>query len=225
MAVSVIANAGGTGKGEGEKTLEGENAMNRQTGKLIARVSENLPDMSNELAQYWIENPKKLQNRLSAVLSCPFDVFETIKLGTGLKTADDFRVALKKNGCLGSQWTTDLLIQPAFKIASEETELKLVEVSTVELGFKRGAKRARIYQRAQELGLGLCPSEAGPQLCLQSAEKLKGECFLVATDPIVGSDNKLYLFNVVRGWLHGHDDGAPNSFWSAGIKWLFASGK
>jgi len=74
-----------------------------------------------------------------------FSIWRTVKLHTGLKTAEDFRIALRKKGCLDSEWANNLLNQLDFGTAGEETELKLVKVSVAELGFKRGAKRVDIY--------------------------------------------------------------------------------
>ncbi len=45
--------------------------MNRQELKLVARILENLPVMSSEIMQGWIDNPKGLQKFLSGL--CPED--------------------------------------------------------------------------------------------------------------------------------------------------------
>ena len=45
--------------------------MDKQTAKLIARISENLPpDMDENVMQGWIDNPKGLQQALREAL-CP----------------------------------------------------------------------------------------------------------------------------------------------------------
>jgi hypothetical protein len=41
----------------------------RQSGKLIARIAENLPEMSGDIMQGWIDNPKALQGFLAGL--CP----------------------------------------------------------------------------------------------------------------------------------------------------------
>src|SRR3989344_4293612 len=92
-----------------------------------------------------------------------FHVWKTIKLGTGLKTADDFRQALKQAGREIGQWANDILGKPAFIASETETEVDLVNVSVAELGFEQGATRKNIYDEAIELGLELCPNEVGPQ--------------------------------------------------------------
>lgn len=38
--------------------------MDKQTGKLVARISENLPEMDRDVMQGWIDNPKGLQKFL-----------------------------------------------------------------------------------------------------------------------------------------------------------------
>jgi len=112
-----------------------------------------------------------------------FAVWKTIKLGTGLKNADDFRKAIKKGGMRIGDWSNDILRKPAFKVSKTEIELDLVNVSVRELGFKQGAKRSDIITKALELGLQLCPSEVGPQLRLQYTDQPNGEWLLVGMDP------------------------------------------
>lgn len=43
--------------------------MDKQTGKFIARIAENLPDMSSATMQKWINNPKGLQGFLRGLCS------------------------------------------------------------------------------------------------------------------------------------------------------------
>ncbi len=151
--------------------------------------------------------------------------WKKIKLGTGLKDADDFRKALKKADCNIGDWSNDILGKPAFAVSPEETEVELVVVSVAELGFKEGATRADIYKRAQELGLDLCPNEVGPQLRLQYKDQHKGEWLLIGMEPITGSDGRLRVFIVGRydhgkRWLGGRN-GGPVYFWDAGYRWVF----
>ena len=151
-------------------------------------------------------------------------VWKTIKLGTGLKTAEEFRRVLRDGEFRLSDWASDILGKPAFKTADEETEVDLVKVTVVELGFKKGAWRNQIYERARDLGLELCPPEVGPQLRLQYQDQPKGEWILVAMEPIVDSDGDPKLFGVGRYgsglWL-GSYWGFPVSFWFAGHPWVF----
>jgi len=152
-------------------------------------------------------------------------VFKTIKLGTGLKTADDFRKAIRDSGMQIGDWANEILGKPAFTAATEETEIDLVAKSVAELGFKDRATREQIYNRAKEIGLDLCPVEVGPQLRLQYKDQSNGEWLVVATEPIAGSGGGLGLFGVGRDgsglWLHGCC-GRPGTIWYAGFRFVFA---
>jgi len=202
----------------------------RQTAKFLAVVGENMPELSGDVMQGWIQNPKAVQKALSNAFCPPeatsrFNVWKkTIKLGTGLKTAEEFRRVLRDGEFRLSDWASDILGKPAFKAADEETEVDLVKVTVAELGFKKGARRNQIYERARDLGLELCPPEVGPQLRLQYQDQPNGEWILVAMEPIVGSDGNPELFYVGRDdselWLD-NDWGNPDSFWYAGSQWVF----
>jgi len=153
-----------------------------------------------------------------------FKNWKTIKLGTGLKTAGDFRRALCGDGFNLSKWASDNLGKPAFTVALEETEVDLVKVTVGELGFKKGARRDQIYERAKELGLELCPSEVGPQLRLQYKDQPNGEWILVAMEPIVdsgdGCPRVLFVERNYGRWLRSHC--ARLSYcWDPDHQWVF----
>ena len=154
-----------------------------------------------------------------------FKTWKTIKLGTGLKTADDFREVLKDNGFKVSGWANDILGKSAFTVATEGIEVDLFKVMVAELGFKKGVRRRnQIYKRARDLGLELCPPEVGPQLRLQYQDQPNGEWILVAMESIVDSDGYPRLFRVGRydsgRWLSSHWS-SPGHFWSADYRWVF----
>ena len=153
-----------------------------------------------------------------------FKIWKIIELGTGLKTADDFRKSLKDNGFKVSDWANDILGKPAFTAATETTEVDLVRVTVAELGFEKGARRDQIYDRAKEFGLELCPPEVGPQLRLQYKDQPNGEWVLIGMDPITDSDGDLSVFGVRRDdsglWLDS-DWGSPAYVWHPDDRWVF----
>lgn len=154
-----------------------------------------------------------------------FPIWKTIKLGTGLKNADDFHKALKANGYRIGDWGNDILGKPAFTTASKEMEIDLVVISNADLGFKNGACLKDTYKRALELGLVLCPNEVGPQLRRQYIDQPMGEWLLIAMNSIEDSDGDLSVFNVGRfvdgSWLSGLS-GHPDGRWNAGGRFVFA---
>ena len=153
-----------------------------------------------------------------------FEVFKTIKLGTGLKSADDFRVALKDGGFRISRWASDILDMSAFTAVSQKTEVDLVVVSVAELGFKNGASRSEIYKCAEELGLEICPPEVGPQLCLQLKDQPSSELLFIGMEPIFDSDGYPSVFIVGH---YGNDPrldshrGRSDNFWGGDFCWVF----
>jgi hypothetical protein len=165
------------------------------------------------------------KEKMNTVLTKPeFKTWKTIKLGTDLKSADDFRKALKSAGMKIGDWANDILGKPAFTATEIVTEVELVACSVTELGFKDGATRKDIYVRAQELGLCLCPPEVGPQLRLQYTDHPKGEWLVIAMEPITDSVGDLSLFSVVHGdgarWLYAYR-GYPDGFWSGDHRFVF----
>jgi hypothetical protein len=200
--------------------------MDRQIGKLIARIDEN-SNMDGTTAQSKIDNPYPLELALKTVLvpAMTFPAWRKIKLGTGLKTADAFREALKDAHCNIGDWGNDILDKPALTVSIKEKEVELVIVSVAQLGFKDGAVRANIYRRAQELGLDLCSIEVGPQLRLQYKDQPKGQWLLIGMEPLTDSDGNLSVFYMGRHadggrWLLGNI-GRPCSFWFADFLWVF----
>ena len=206
--------------------------FDRQTAKFLAVVGENMPEISGDVMQGWIENPKSIQ-RVLKIAFCPpeatpdfpeFKVWKTIKLGTGFRNADDFRKALESGGYRIGDWANDILGKPAFKVAAEKIEVDLVKVTVAELGFKDGARRDQIYERAKEIGLELCPDEVGPQLRLQYRDQPNNEWILVGMESIFDSGGGLAVFGVGRRgsglWLRGYWSN-PDSFWGAGYRWVF----
>lgn len=151
-----------------------------------------------------------------------FKVWKTITLGTGLKTPDDFRQALKAGGFRISKWADDLLSR--FKPAIKKEKVDLVVVSIAELGLPKGVTKQQVYNRAKELGLDPCSPEVGPQLRLQYGDQPEDEELCIGMEPITGSDGDPSVFNVFRGvdglWLGG-DYGHSNSVWYGYCRWVF----
>jgi len=145
-----------------------------------------------------------------------FKTWRTIKLGTGLKTPDDFRRALDQAGCEKGEWGHYLLGRPEFvaSVAKKPTELELVLVSGADLGLEdEEPYEMDIYNRAEESGLKLVPAEVGPQLCLQSADQPADQlpnsgCSIgmeSISDHVEGND-KIFYVGLVGGrpWLDAH---------------------
>ena len=205
--------------------------MHAQTAKFVARIAECLPDMSGDVMQGWIENPGGLKKVLGMAL-CPPEVaselpiWKTIKLGTGQKSARDFRKALKASGNRIGEWADDLLGRPEFanSVSKEEVEVDLVVLTTAQLTGKNGGTTAEVFAGAERLGLQKCSAEVGPQLRLQYTDQPLNEWLLIGMEPLRSSGGLLGVFDVVRLggglWLDG-SCGSPGLVWDAGYRWVF----
>ncbi len=195
--------------------------MDKQVLKLGARVLENLPDMSPEKIQNWIDDPKGLQRALQKVFS-QFNIWKTIKIEKYGSVAD-LRILIEHRRNRISDWADELLSRISLNCG--EVRLDLVKVSVAELDFKNGARLQDIYKRAQELGLQLCPAEVGPRLRLQYQDQPLNEWLRIAMEPIIDSDGDLGLFRVGRfdrgGPCLNGDSAFPRYFWYGYDRFVF----
>ncbi len=167
-----------------------------------------------------------LRGELTVVESPPreFKVWKTVKLGA-YKTTDAYRKALETGKRRSGEWVTDFLGKPAFKCAGEETDVDLVVLSVDELGFKKGALYSQICEKAQSIGLELCPPEVGPALRLAYEDQPRGERLIIATQPFADSrdDLDLFVMEVSGGgglWLRG-DCGPSDRYWEPDRRFIF----
>lgn len=121
---------------------------------------------------------------------------QTVKLGTGLTTGDDFRQALKMADMKFGSWTSDLLNQSAFKISGKPIEVVLSALTVAELGFEHGASYVDICMQILQLEHSLCQPEHGPQLRLQYKDQPEGEELYMAMEPIHSSHGDPETFTV-----------------------------
>lgn len=127
-------------------------------------------------------------------------IWKTIRLGLMPRIGDAICDDLKSSNYLVSDSAKDLLGKQAYtdSLVSKEMDVDLVVVTTVELGFKNGATRKDIYDRANELGLDLCPAEVGPALRKAYLDQPSGddEWILIAMEPIADSRGRLSMFSL-----------------------------
>ena len=205
----------------------------RQTATFLAVVGQNMPEISGDVMQGWIENPRALQNALRTALCPPetaatpreFKTWKTVKIGTQ-KSVKDLSKALTNNGFRISDWAADILKRTP--LAETEMEIELVLVSVADLGFTKTTRRDAIYNRAKELGLDLIPAEVGPQLRLTYSDQPMGEWILMGMEPIADSVGNLSVFDVARledgQWLDAYY-GYPVNEWNPDNRWVFARRK
>ncbi len=154
-----------------------------------------------------------------------FPVWKTIKLGTGLKSADEFRGALESNGFRIGDLANDILGRPAFIAATKEIEVDLYVLTAAELtGKSKGGTTVEIFAGAARLGFQMCPAEVGPQLRLQYKDQPEREQLFIGMESVADSFRYLHVFLVEHDdsslWLSG-DGGDPGTFWDGHDRWVF----
>ena len=202
----------------------------RQTARFLAVVGENMPEVSSDIMQGWIENPKALQRTLVQAL-CPRESAPPSvgvmpvwrKVMAGSESMKDISKALINNGFRMSESAVDILKK--VPVAAAETKIELVNISVRELGFDDGATHEQIYRRAAELGLDLIPAELAPQLRLLYANQTMGEWLIMGMEPIIDAAGRPRLFYLERDvdgqWLDT-DSAVPTRFWYSTYRWVFS---
>lgn len=166
-----------------------------------------------------------LRGELKIVVAAAIVAFPTFKKITlnAHNNVAKLREALKAAGNNISDYGEDLLAK--MSLVKEAVELELVVVSVKDLGLKSGATTKQIYDRANQLGLDLCPAQVGPELRLAYQDQPGGEWLLVAMTPITDRNGYPLVFSVVR-----NDDGFrwlssayanPGCTWNDNDRWVF----
>jgi|GEM_PF-842094 len=210
----------------------------KDTRSALREISGPLSDFHIKLAgkhgDVWLRAFKKFLRKedpwpeLARVIRDELKVWKTIKLGTGLKTADDFKEAINKKGYLLGDEASSVLCSQDFESEEKEIEVDLVIVPISRLGFSDDVTLDRIHDRAFcGLGLDLCPPEVGPQLLLQYPDQPNDEWLFVAMESIVRPGGSKFEFCVGchdlrdgRRGLHG-DFIEPGLQWASDFKFVF----
>ncbi len=143
----------------------------------------------------------------------------TVPLGG--KTVERFKSKLTPPKYYISDWANQLLESGDFMVLKGTETADLVRLSVADLGFPDGATTDQIYQKAEELGLELCPAEVGPQLRLSTDDP---DYMLIAMKQITdrgGGPDVFYLYSG-GGELGLSADGAePDRRWGPGNRFVF----
>jgi hypothetical protein len=198
------------------------------TAKFLAVVGENMPrELTSDLMQHWIQNPKGLQKVLRNALCPPahYTVWRTLTLGLH-KTPAAYRKALLAAGHTIGSWGDEILGR--ITCAKQEARVNLVALSVADLGFKDGAYYKDICAKAVEMGLELCPAEVGPAFRLAHTDQSHGEWLRIAMDAIDVRCGDRLGFAMSRDndglWLNDFD-GRPDGFCYAGDRFVFVCRK
>jgi len=149
-----------------------------------------------------------------------------MKLTIGGQNKEKYFTKLKKADIKVSDWSKDLINKTEFQKKKKTIEIEIV--SGKDLGFTDWTTREKIYEKAQELGYGILPAEAGIAFRLEYKDQPLYEWVAVGMEPIADSDGVLRVFNVELHddgrWLLS-DFGHPDRMWRPDYRWVFARRK
>lgn len=138
-------------------------------------------------------------------------------LEIGGKTSSQLQAELKGKGFRVSEYARDMLESQDFKTLKSPQGIDLVRLTVKDLGFDRVATTDQIYERAQKLGLELCPAEVGLRLRLSYIDQPLGEWIVIGMEQIphrLGGPSVFWLERHGDGlWLDGRFAGTVTKGW------------
>ena len=132
----------------------------------------------------------------------------------------------------------ELFANDRFTPSEGSSTLETIEITVANLGFPQGTTIDRIYERAVQLGMSLCPLELGPHLRLQHRDQPEGHVghppsqhrappgsLTIASRHISEDDDvpKGFYLRRIDGvlWLRGYRSG-PEHIWNQEDHFVFA---
>jgi hypothetical protein len=196
---------------------------------LFGRTSKG-PDGYQDGSLRWIfarnnsdtQAGQKVEMNASASIH-KFDTWKTVELGTGTKTAAEFRNSLENSGMKINDGASQMLDSAYFTVSEKAKSVNLVNPTVEELGLSTGASRKDIIAKAISLGLELCPPEVGPQLRLQYKDQGYDNLLFIAMEPIMVKPGLSFVFAVVAGGGYALDavSGHPDSSYLGISRFVF----
>ena len=148
---------------------------------------------------------------------------ENVEVGD--RTAEQFITEMKSENINISTYAESMLMnKEQFIPTKDPEEMTLVRLTVADLGFTDTATTNQIYQRAEELGLELCPPDTGPHYRLKYKDQPLGELFRIGMKQITASGANPDVFSLGHYdgglWLY-HDWADPDNSWRPDYEWCF----
>lgn len=96
------------------------------------------------------------------------------KVEVGGLTKSQLLQKLQQNSILMNKFGERLFADDKFTISEKIYSVRTVELTVCDLGFPEGATIPRVYKKANQVGLKLCPLELGPYLRLKYLDQPEG---------------------------------------------------
>ena len=168
-------------------------------GQLESGIFQKLPE---NLEHVYTSFPEKKIRR------------ESVEIGG--KTKEQLIAEMEAAHINISDYAKSMMENPDFVTGKNKEEATLIRLTVADLGFKTSATTDQIYERAQTLGLELCPPDTGPNYRLKYKDQPLNEWVRIGMKQIAGSGGRPDVFCLAR-----HDDGLwlHNSWASPDREW------
>ncbi len=168
-------------------------------GQLEPDIFQKLPD---NLEHVYTSFPDKKIKR------------ENVEIGG--KTADQLIAEMEAARINISDYARFMLKSRDFIPGKTKETVTLIRLSVADLGFKSSATIDQIYERAEALGLELCPPDTGPNYRLKHKGQPLNEWIRIGMKQIADPNGHPFIFDLVRYddglWLF-YDWARPDNGW------------
>lgn len=131
---------------------------------------------------------------------------ESVEIGG--KTTEQLIAEMEAAHINISDYAKSMMKNRDFIPGKTREEATLIRLTVADLGFKTSATTDQIYERAQTLGLELCPPDTGPNYRLKYKDQPLNEWVRIGMKQIADSDGRPFVFNLARYagglWLDSH---------------------
>ncbi|KKR89309.1 MAG: hypothetical protein UU36_C0035G0007 [Candidatus Uhrbacteria bacterium GW2011_GWE2_41_1153] len=173
----------------------------------------NVPSQINENTKAYIGQLepgifKKLPENIEHIYtSFPEKRIRRESVEVGSKSAEQLINEMEQAHMNITEEARYMLKNPDFVSGKNPEEITIVQLTVADLGFTRSATTTQVFERAQALGLELCPPNIGPNYRLKYRNQPLHERFLIGMKQIDDSDGNPHIFFLGRHgvglWLYG----------------------
>jgi hypothetical protein len=147
---------------------------------------------------------------------------ESVEIGG--KTKEQLIALMEATHINISDYAKSMMENRDFVPGKNREEATLIRLTVADLGFKTSATTDQIYERAQTLGLELCPPDTGPNYRLKYKDQPLNEWVRIGMKQIADSGGRPGVFSLGRDdgglWL-GSIWAKPDDEWRPGSKFVF----
>ncbi len=158
------------------------------------------------------ESEKKQDHVEPAEREKKWEIWKTIEVGG--KSVQVLEAELKQKGIYFHKYAQKMMRSENFVTLKHSERISLVRLKVSDLGYTfLNPTRDQTYQKAQDLGLDLCPHEVGPELRLKYDGPPSGEWLYVGMKQIdlpeeeYGNIPEPYVFVLERDKYNSKKDG------------------